>query len=78
MGEQLAEQRTNHDAATQRHLNFADRLLADKDELAAKCEKLGDNLAAAETRHSASVQELKTAWSAELKRHKHAWWGCTR
>ena len=73
MNQQLAEQRANHDAATQRHLNFADRLLADKDELAAKCADLGDAIAATEARHASNVQELKTAWAAELKRHKSAW-----
>ena len=34
---QLAEQRTANDAATQRHLDLADRLLKDKEQLAEKC-----------------------------------------
>jgi 5-azacytidine-induced protein 1 len=70
---QLAGQQANHDAATQRHLKFADRLLADKDELATKCTELSDNLSATEARHGSAVQELKGAWSGELKRHKKAW-----
>lgn len=69
----LSEMRANHDEATRKHLNFADRLLADKDELAARCTELTEKLACAETRHESTVEELKKAWSAELKRHKNAW-----
>ena len=42
---QLAEQRAANDAATQRHLDLADRLLRDKEALAEKVAELTQRLA---------------------------------
>ena len=68
--QQLQDQRTAHETATQRHLDFAERLLKDKDELAGRCAELSESLAAAEARHASQSAEMKTSYAEQLKKAK--------
>ena len=71
--QQLQDQRTAHETATQRHLDFAERLLKDKDELAGRCAELSESLAAAEARHASQSAEMKTSYAEQLKKAKTRW-----
>ena len=70
---QLAEQRAANDAAAQRHLDLADRLLADKATLADECAKLSEALALAEAKSAAALEQQRASFAAELKRHRQKW-----
>jgi 5-azacytidine-induced protein 1 len=70
---QLAEQRAANDAATQRHLDLADRLLADKATLADECAKLSEALHLCEAKHAAALEQQRASFASELKRHKQKW-----
>ena len=70
---QLAEQRTANDAATQRHLDLADRLLKDKEQLAEKCAELGEALARAEARRVAEAEALEANFAEAARRTKKKW-----
>ena len=70
---QLAEQRAANDAAAQRHLDLADRLLADKATLADECAKLSEALALAEAQSAAALEQQRASFAAELKRHRQKW-----
>lgn len=70
---QLAEQRAANDAATQRHLDLADRLLRDKEALAEKVAELTQRLADADARRAADEEQLRTTFAAELKRQRAKW-----
>lgn len=71
--QQLQDQRQAHETATQRHLDFAERLLKDKDELAGRCAELSESLAAAEARHASQSAEMKAAYGEQLKKAKQKW-----
>ena len=68
-----AAQKADADAAMQRHLDLIDRLLADKDALAAQVEAGKQALADAEARQAAALVALKAGWAAELRKQKEAW-----
>ena len=70
---QLAEQRAANDAATQRHLDLADRLLADKATLADECAKLSEALHLCEAKHAAALEQQRASFASELKRHRQKW-----
>ena len=70
---QLAEQRAANDAATQRHLDLADRLLRDKEALAEKVAELTQRLADADARRAADEEQLRATFAAELKRQRTKW-----
>lgn len=70
---QLAEQRAANDAATQRHLDLADRLLADKATLADECTKLSEALHLCEAKHAAALEQQRASFASELKRHRQKW-----
>ena len=70
---QLAEQRAANDAATQRHLDLADRLLKDKEQLAEKCAELGEALARAEARRVAEAEALEANFAEAARRTKKKW-----
>ena len=70
---QLAEQRAASDAATQRHLDLADRLLADKATLADECAKLSEALHLCEAKHAAALEQQRASFASELKRHRQKW-----
>ena len=70
---QLAEQRAANDAATQRHLDLADRLLADKATLADECAKLSEALHLSEAKRAAALEQQRASFAAELKRHRQKW-----
>jgi 5-azacytidine-induced protein 1 len=69
----LAEQRNTHDAATSRHLNFADRLLADKDELSRKLAETGEALRKAESRAATTAAAIKKETAIEMKKLRAKW-----
>ena len=70
---QLAEQRAANDAATQRHLDLADRLLRDKEVLAEKVAELTQRLADADATRAADEEQLRATFAAELKRQRAKW-----
>ena len=70
---QLAEQRAANDAATQRHLDLADRLLRDKEALAEKVAELTQRLASADAARAADEEQLRVTFAAELKRQRAKW-----
>ena len=70
---QLAEQRAANDAATQRHLDLADRLLADKATLADECAKLSEALHLCEAKHAAALEQQRASFASELKLKRQKW-----
>uniref|UniRef100_A0A061RE31 5-azacytidine-induced protein 1 n=2 Tax=Tetraselmis sp. GSL018 TaxID=582737 RepID=A0A061RE31_9CHLO len=70
---QLQQQQEESKCTIARHLEFIDRLLADKESLSAKCTSLASEMESMESRHEAAVAALKDRWAAELKRQKEAW-----
>eukprot|EP00873_Tetraselmis_striata_P033440 jgi/Tetstr1/453704/TSEL_040660.t1 len=70
---QLERQQQDSKRTIARHLEFIDRLLADKDSLAAKCTSLANEVQGMESRHEAAMAALKDGWAAELRRQKEAW-----
>ncbi|CAG9462824.1 unnamed protein product [Pedinophyceae sp. YPF-701] len=70
---ELAAQRAAHEEALQRHLQFIDRLLADKEALAGKCADLNAQIEGLRKRGDAQVLAMKGRLQDELKRHKAAW-----
>jgi len=81
MEEQIATQearkiknvREEYEETIQRHLNFIDRLLADKQTLSEKCDTLATELKRVENMYSGGVGELKERHNDEMKRQKEAW-----
>ena len=61
-------QRREGEAALRRHLEFIDRLLGDKEALAARCEELAGQAEAQGARHQAQVAAMRAEFVKELKR----------
>ena len=61
------------EATLQRQLGFVDRLLKDKAELAAQCEKLAEEMQAIGKKHAAKLAEVDEEAARELKRQKEVW-----
>jgi RNA processing factor Prp31 len=57
----------------QRHLDLIDRLLADKDALAAQVDAVKKAAAEHEVKHKAAIEALKSGWAQELRKQKEAW-----
>jgi hypothetical protein len=66
-------QKAESDAAMQRHLDLIDRLLADKDALAAQVEAGKRAATELEAKHAAALEALKAGWAQELRKQKEAW-----
>lgn len=71
--EALARQKTELDAAMQRHLDLIDRLLADKDALSERVDAAAATAAARDVKHAQALAALKRGWAAELTRQREAW-----
>jgi cob(I)alamin adenosyltransferase len=71
--EARAAQKAESDAAMQRHLDLIDRLLADKDALAAQVEAGKRAATELEAKHAAALEALKAEWAQELRKQKEAW-----
>ena len=71
--EALSMLRSEHEAGLARHLAFIDRLMADKDELARKCNSLADLVRSSEERQELAMSKMKEGWANELRRQKEGW-----
>lgn len=71
--EALSMLRAEHEAGLARHLAFIDRLMADKDELARKCNSLADLVRSSEERQELAMSKMKEGWANELRRQKEGW-----
>lgn len=71
--EAQAVQKAESEAAMQRHLDLIDRLLADKDTLAAQVEDLKQAASELHSKHASAIDALKQGWAVELRKQKEAW-----
>lgn len=65
--------KAENEAAIRRHLDFIDRLLADKDELSRALALSATESKAIETRHEEKLRALQRDWSRELSSQRDAW-----
>ncbi|KAI9138124.1 hypothetical protein BKA69DRAFT_819130 [Paraphysoderma sedebokerense] len=69
----LTLQRKEYETIVKRHLGFIDKLLAEKEELAKKCETLSDEFKGLEKVYKDKIQNLQDVHSRELKSQKQLW-----
>ena len=65
--------KVENEAAIRRHLDFIDRLLADKDELSRALAQSATESKAIETRNEEKLKALQRDWSRELATQRDAW-----
>jgi len=68
-----ARQRAEHEEGTRRHLEFIDRLLGDKEDLANRADALAASLERARADAARATAELRAEFAAELGRQRGEW-----
>lgn len=71
--ERLAAQADASEVTLKRHVEFIDRLLADKAELAKQCEGLSAQMRSLEERYAAGEAKREEAYAKELQKQKQLW-----
>ena len=73
LDERLAGAHEASEATLKQHLEFIDRLLADKQELAKQCESLTGQMRGLEERYATGEAKREEAYARELKKQKELW-----
>ena len=71
--ERLANEKAATEETVKRHVEFIDRLLADKAELAKQCEGLAGQMRSLEERYAAGEAKREEAYAKELRKQKELW-----
>lgn len=71
--EALASQKSESDAALQRHLDLIDRLLSDKDVLTRQIDSLQEQHTVENSKYEDTMKAMKAGWAQELRQQKDAW-----
>ncbi|KAJ3336674.1 Centrosomal protein of 131 kDa [Gonapodya sp. JEL0774] len=69
----LALQRKEYEAVVRRHLALCDRLVKEKEEIARKCEQMGDEVKAVEKEFREKTKSLQDLNARELKQQRELW-----